>query len=86
MTYQDKIDEYKVFGLNLKYSDYQVITKLGDMTDDYIQSKIDKIISMGVNENTPYRQAWLDIFSDVKMKRRIEKLNKLKNNINESNL
>ena len=86
MTYQDKIDEYIKKGLNLKYSDYKVTTKLTDMTDEYIKSKIDMIISMGVNENTPIRQAWLEIFTDVKIKRRTIKINKLKERIHESNL
>jgi hypothetical protein len=80
---QEKIDDYKNLGLNLTYSDYYKSTKLSDMTDEFIQSKIEMIINLGVNDNTPFRQAWLYIFTDVKMKRRINKLNKLKNIINE---
>lgn len=80
-THNDVINEYKEIGFEMEFSDFNNVIKLGDMTDDYIQEKIERLTKLGLTDSTPYRLAWFNVFNDVMMKRRIIKLNILKENI-----
>lgn len=81
--YDNTIEEYKKFGLELTFSDSVSRYKLSELSDEYIKNKIDFInrISVRDKEHTGLRLAWLHIFTDVLIKRRIEKIKKLKDNV-----
>lgn len=80
--YQIEIEEYGESGMDMLYilEDFIEI-KLKDMTDYQVKKEFDftkECISRGYNDT-----GWLFILEDVLLKRRFEKINKIKKNIND---
>jgi len=85
-TYRSIImEQYKLLGE--KYSGHSPLekphTKIYELSDDYIKSQLKEL---NTNKDRTqihdiYNDCWITIFNDVLYKRRINKLNKVINNI-----
>lgn len=82
--YDDVISEYKEFGMDMVWGmkDGKEI-KIKNMETSHVKNCINMLNRKRENET---RIAWIDIFTDVLMKRRENKLNKILNNINENRI
>ena len=78
-SYDELIDEYKEKGDNLLWSmkDGNLI-KINNMTTKYITNCINMMKNKEQNDRI---KAWIFIFEDVIIKRRINIINKIKNKI-----
>jgi len=79
------LQSYKIKGLDLIYDmdKERSAIKLKDMTDANIIYAINDLVqNNGTLVYKVWVEEWIDIFNDVIMKRRFEKLKKLMNNIN----
>lgn len=74
-VYQSILDTYKNVGMNMVWvmkDDTEI--KIKDMEDRHIQNCINMLKN---KEKTHRRTAWIDVFEDVKIKRRKIKLIKI---------
>ena len=86
-TFQHEFDNpyeaYLELGMELEWTmrDFTEI-KIKDMEDSHIANCIRMLNKNLVNDIKTSRHYWIQVFEDVQLKRRIYKINKLKNNIN----
>ena len=81
--YNDLINQYKYeqFHMNWRMKDGTGIL-IKDMKDSHIKNCINMLKR---NTLTETRRAWIDIFVDVQLKRRVLKLEKIKKNLENGN-
>ena len=83
--YEDILEEYNEMGLEMTWvmKDGKEIM-LKDMEDSHIKNCLNMLKR---NEPNEIRRGWIDIFEDVQIKRRCEKIEKIANEIkNKGNL
>ena len=83
--YEDILEEYNEMGLEMTWvmKDGNEIM-LKDMEDSHIKNCLNMLKR---NEPNEIRRGWIDIFEDVQIKRRCEKIEKIANEIkNKGNL
>ena len=78
--YKDLIGEYELYGFSMLWSMKDgTDIMINDMKDSHIRNCINMLKR---NTLTETRRAWIDIFTDVQLKRRALKIDKIKNKLN----
>jgi len=88
--FEDILSAYNAFGMELLWTkrDFTEI-KICDMDDNHINNTLGMLNKAIRYDKSRYKDSmkssseeWVEVFTDVQFKRRIIKLNKLKDNIN----
>lgn len=88
-NFDNPYEAYQVLGMDMVWTmrDHNEI-KLKDMDDSHVYNcirmlnkNINKIIEPDIKTSSHY---WVEVFEDVVLKRRLEKIKTIKNNINEN--
>lgn len=78
-SYDSILNEYKKYGDNLEWEMKDgTMIKIKNMETSHVKNCINMMNRKQINQS---RKAWIKIFEDVIIKRRTNKINKIKNNI-----